>query len=64
MKANKLREMSSAELEEELLSLRKVQFGLRIQHATQQIENVSQINILRKDIARVKTILRERISES
>jgi large subunit ribosomal protein L29 len=60
MNAKELREKSPAELEKELLELRKAQFGLRMQAATQQLTNTSQIGKVRKDIARVKTIQREK----
>jgi len=60
MIAKDLRTKETAELEKELLDLRKAQFGMRMQMATQQLSNHSQIGKTRKDIARVKTILCER----
>jgi large subunit ribosomal protein L29 len=51
---------SAADLEQELLSLTKAQFGLRMQVATQQLSNNSQLGKVRRDIARVKTILTEK----
>jgi large subunit ribosomal protein L29 len=60
MKANDYRVKNDADLEKELLDLRKAQFSLRMQVATQQLSNNSQIGKVRKDIARVKTIQRER----
>ncbi|MEK7737159.1 MAG: 50S ribosomal protein L29 [Pseudomonadota bacterium] len=60
MKAIDLRAKDSVELGKELLDLRRAQFSLRMQSATQQLTNHSQIGKVRKDIARVKTILRER----
>lgn len=60
MKAKELREKSEADLAKELLELRKAQFGLRMQVATQQLSNTSQIGRVRKDIARVKTVQREK----
>lgn len=60
MKAKDLREKNEADLAKELLDLRKAQFGLRMQIATQQLTNTSQIGKVRKDIARVKTIQREK----
>jgi large subunit ribosomal protein L29 len=60
MKASDLRAKSDADLEKEVLDLRKAQFSLRMQVATQQLSNNSQIGKVRKDIARVKTIQRER----
>ncbi|MDD5179802.1 MAG: 50S ribosomal protein L29 [Gallionellaceae bacterium] len=60
MKASELRVKSPADLEQELLSLTKAQFGLRMQVATQQLSNNSQLTKVRRDIARVKTILKEK----
>lgn len=60
MKANELRVKSIADLDQELLSLTKAQFGLRMQVATQQLSNNSQLLKMRRDIARVKTILTEK----
>ncbi len=60
MKATELRSKDTAALNKELLDLRKAQFSMRMQMATQQLTNNSQIGKVRKDIARVKTILRER----
>ena len=60
MKANEVREMTVAELEQKLASLKKDLFMLRMQHATNQLDNPMQINLIKKDIARVKTIIREK----
>jgi large subunit ribosomal protein L29 len=60
MKASELKAKSAAELQQELLSLNKAQFGLRMQVATQQLSNTSQLTKVRRDIARVKTILTEK----
>ena len=60
MNTKELRGKSSAELDKELLDLRKAQFGLRMQIATQQLTNTSQIGKVRKEIARVKTVQREK----
>lgn len=60
MKATELRTKDTAALNQELLDLRKAQFSMRMQMATQQLTNNSQIGKVRKDIARVKTILCER----
>ena len=60
MKASELRQKGVEELNKELLDLLKAQFGLRMQIATQQLSNTSQLGKVRKDIARVKTILREK----
>jgi large subunit ribosomal protein L29 len=60
MKANELRQKNDADLTKELLDLRKAQFSLRMQLATQQLNNSSQLGKVRKDIARIKTIQREK----
>ncbi|MBU0688956.1 MAG: 50S ribosomal protein L29 [Gammaproteobacteria bacterium] len=60
MSASELKSKSVAELHEELLSLSKAQFGLRMQLATQQLSNNSQLKKVRRDIARVKTVLTEK----
>jgi large subunit ribosomal protein L29 len=58
-KASKLRGKDHAALTKELEELLKAQFSLRMQVATQQLSNTSQLNIVRKDIARVKTVMTE-----
>ena len=60
MNASELKSKSVAELHEELMSLSKAQFGLRMQLATQQLSNNSQLKKVRHDIARVKTVLTEK----
>ncbi|WP_407899320.1 50S ribosomal protein L29 [Ferrigenium sp. UT5] len=60
MKANELKKKSVADLQQELLSLGKAQFGLRMQLATQQLSNTSQLNTVRRNIARIKTVLTEK----
>lgn len=60
MKANDLREMTTAELENKLSELKKDLFFLRMQHATNQLDNPLQINLVKKDIARIKTVIREK----
>jgi large subunit ribosomal protein L29 len=60
MKASELKAKSAADLQQELLSLNKAQFGLRMQVATQQLTNTSQLRKVRRDIARVKMILTEK----
>ena len=60
MKASELRTKNADELQKELLELRKAQFGLRMQVATQQLTNTSQLGKVRKDIARIKTLQREK----
>ena len=59
MKANEIRKMSAAELEGKLAELQKDLFMLRMQHATNQLDNPLQIAVVKKDIARIKTIIRE-----
>ncbi|HQC80583.1 MAG TPA: 50S ribosomal protein L29 [Accumulibacter sp.] len=60
MKVNELRAKTVEELNKELLDLLKAQFGLRMQIATQQLSNNSQIGKVRRQIARVRTLLREK----
>ena len=60
MKASELRTKSVDELKVELLELLKAQFGLRMQLATQQLSNTSQMSKVRRDIARVRTLIREK----
>jgi len=60
MKANDVRKMTTAELDAQLLELKKKLFTLRMQHATNQLDNPVQIAAVKKDIARIKTILREK----
>ena len=59
MKASELRAKTREELVKELGELQRAQFGLRMQHATQQLSNTSQMNKVRRDIARVRTVLKE-----
>ena len=59
MKASEIRKMSEAELNEKLVSLKKDLFFLRMQHATNQLDNPLKIADVKRDIARVKTIIRE-----
>ncbi len=64
MNASELKAKSAADLQSELLSLTKAQFGLRMQVATQQLSNTSQLRKVRRDIARVKTIMTEKGAQS
>jgi large subunit ribosomal protein L29 len=57
VKASELRGKNEGELEKELAALLKAQFGLRMQKATQQLNNTSQLRKVRRDIARVRTVL-------
>lgn len=59
MKAAELRELSVNELEKKLAELKKDLFTLRFQHAINQLENPMRLKEVKKDIARVKTVLRE-----
>ena len=60
MKAEELRKMQASELEAKLVELKKDLFMLRMQHATNQLDNPMQIAAVKKDIARIKTIIREK----
>lgn len=60
MKAGVFFEMTNEELNSKLNSLKQELFNLRFKHATGQLENANQLNFLKKDIAKVKTILRQR----
>ena len=60
MKASDLRELSIEELQSKLTSLKEELFNLRFQLAVNQLENTSRIGAVKKDIARVSTILRQR----
>lgn len=63
MKASKLREMSSDELVTEEQELFKQLFQLRLQKATGQLDNVNKIRMIRKDLARVKTVIKEKADD-
>ena len=60
MKAKELKNLSVEELTKKLDELKKDLFMLRMQHATNQLDNPMQLNATKKDIARVKTIIREK----
>ena len=60
MKASEIRKLSAAEMDAKLAELKKELFNLRFQHATNQLDNPRVITELKRTIARVKTILRER----
>ena len=60
MKATEIRKMSVSDLEAKLADLKKDLFFLRMQHATNQLDNPIKINAVKKDIARIKTIIREK----
>ena len=60
MKANEIRNLSVAELDQKLSELKKDLFMLRMQHATNHLDNPIKISNVRRDIARVKTVLRQK----
>lgn len=60
MKASELRDKDQAALQKELNELLKAQFGLRMQIATQQLSNTAQLKKVRRDIARVKTVMNQK----
>ena len=60
MKANEIRNLSVEELQKKLDGLKKDLFMLRMQHATNQLDNPMRLNAVKKDIARIKTIIREK----
>ncbi|GEN34796.1 MULTISPECIES: 50S ribosomal protein L29 [Aneurinibacillus] len=60
MKANEIRNLTTAEIEQKVTSMKEELFNLRFQLATGQLDNPARIRQVRKDIARAKTILRER----
>ena len=60
MELNKIRGMSAAELNAELIKMKKDLFNLRFQHVTGQLENPVKMRETKRDIARVKTIIREK----
>jgi large subunit ribosomal protein L29 len=64
MKATDLRAKSVDELNAELIELRRAQFSLRMQLATQQLSKVDQLGKVRKDVARVKTVLAEKAKQA
>jgi len=60
MKATEIRELSPAELNEKLASLKAELFNLRFQHAVNQLDNPIRLKDVKKDIARVKSVIREK----
>ncbi|WFE69273.1 50S ribosomal protein L29 [Thiomicrospira sp. R3] len=61
MTANDLRDKTPEQLNEELLSLLKEQFNLRMQNATGQLASTAKLKSVKRSIARVKTIIREKV---
>ena len=64
MKASELRNKTVDELGNELIELRRAQFSLRMQLATQQLNKVDQVVKVRRDIARVRTVLAEKVKQA
>lgn len=60
MKASEVRDLTNDELKEKLLQLKKEQFNLRFQKASGQLEKTARVTEVRRDIARIKTILGEK----
>jgi large subunit ribosomal protein L29 len=63
MKAVELRAKNGDELQKELEALLRAQFGLRMQLATQQLSNTSQLKKVKRDIARVRTVMKEKTAK-
>ena len=63
MKASELRGKNGPELQKELEALLRAKFGLRMQLATQQLANTSQLKKLRRDIARLRTVMNEKAAK-
>ena len=63
MKASELHQKDQAALNKELTDLLKAQFGLRMQLATQQLTNTSQLKKVRRDIARVRTVMTQKANQ-
>ncbi|MCZ6655879.1 MAG: 50S ribosomal protein L29 [Gammaproteobacteria bacterium] len=61
MKASDLRDLSSDELHDELIKLRKEQFSLRMQHASGQLGQSHLMGETRRDVARIKTVMQEKL---
>lgn len=61
MKPEDIRAKSADELNDQLLQLKKEQFNLRFQRASGQLENTARVRVVRRDIARIKTVLGERV---
>lgn len=61
MKAGQLRDMTVDQLDDQLIKLKREQFNLRFQAASGQLENTSRVREVRRDIARIMTLLREKL---
>ena len=64
MKAQELKEKSPEQLREQLLSLKKEAFNLRFQQATGQLESTARMRSVRRDVARVKTVLNQKAADA
>ena len=64
LKTEDLRAMTPDQLDDELLKLKKEQFNLRFQRATGQLENSSRVRVVRRDIARIKTIAHQKRAQA
>jgi large subunit ribosomal protein L29 len=64
MKASDVRALSADQMNDELAKLKKEQFNLRFQKATGQLEKTARFNEVRKDIARIKTIARQKAADA
>ena len=64
MNAQELKTKSPDQLRDELLALKKEAFNLRFQQATGQLENTARMNAVRKDVARIKTVLNQKAAEA
>lgn len=60
MKASEIRQKSAEDIDQELIALHKEQFNLRMQHATGQLTRSSELKRVRRDIARIKTVMNEK----
>ena len=63
MKASEIRKLSAAEMDAKLVELKKELFNLRFQHAVNQLDNPMRLKAVKKDIARIKTFIREQESK-
>ena len=64
MKAQELKANTPEQLREQLVALKKEAFNLRFQQATGQLENTARFNAIRKDVARIKTVLNQKAAEA
>ncbi len=63
MNATEIRALSADQIKDQIISLKKEQFNLRFQQATGQLENTARVRVVRHDIARLKTVLRDKANE-